>query len=48
VLLWLRKDDSSEIQGKENVRRWKPLPRNGSENVIVGTIVCVCMCNSNS
>jgi hypothetical protein len=33
--------DSSGIQGKGNVRRWKPLPNNGSEDVIVNTNACV-------
>jgi hypothetical protein len=34
--------DSSGTQRKGNVRRWKPLPYNDSEDVTVGTGVCVC------
>jgi hypothetical protein len=33
--------DSSGTQRKGNVRRWKPLPSNGSEDVTVDTSVCV-------
>jgi hypothetical protein len=33
--------DSSETQRKGNVRRWKPLPSNGSEDVTVNTSVYV-------
>jgi hypothetical protein len=34
--------ESSGTQRKENVRCWKPLPSNGSEDVTVYTSVCVC------
>jgi hypothetical protein len=34
--------DSSRIRRKGNVRRWKPLPSNGSEDVTVNTSVGVC------
>jgi hypothetical protein len=34
--------DSSGTQRKENVRCWKPVPSNGSEDVTVATSVCVC------
>jgi hypothetical protein len=34
--------DSSGTQRKRNIRRWKLLPSNGSEDVTVGTGVCVC------
>jgi hypothetical protein len=42
--------DSSGTQRKGNVRRWKPLPSNGSEDVTVENrererlCVCVCVC----
>jgi hypothetical protein len=36
--------DSSGTQRKGNVRRWKPLPRNGREYVTEDTCVCVCVC----
>jgi hypothetical protein len=35
--------DSSETQRKENVRRWKPLPSNGSDDVTVDTGMPVCV-----
>jgi hypothetical protein len=34
--------NSSVAQRKGNVRRWKPLPSNGSIDVTVNTSVCVC------
>jgi hypothetical protein len=37
---WSR--DRSKTQGKGNVRRLKPLPSNGTEDVTVNTTVCVC------
>jgi hypothetical protein len=36
--------DSSGTQMRGNVRRWKPLPSIGSEDVTVDTSVCVCVC----
>jgi hypothetical protein len=36
--------DRLGTQRKGNVRRWKPLPSNGSEDVTVDTSLC--MCNS--
>jgi hypothetical protein len=36
--------DSSGTQKKGSVRRWKPLPNNGSESVTVDTSVSVCVC----
>jgi hypothetical protein len=36
--------DRLGIQRKKNVRRWKPLSSNGSEDVTVDTNVCVCVC----
>jgi hypothetical protein len=33
--------DSSGTQRKKSVRHWKPLPRNGSEDVTVDTSVSV-------
>jgi hypothetical protein len=33
--------DSSGTQKKGNVRRWKPLPSDGSDDVAVDTSVCV-------
>jgi hypothetical protein len=36
--------DSSEAQRKGKVRRWKPLPSNGSENVTVDSSVCNSNC----
>jgi hypothetical protein len=36
--------DSLGTQRKGNVRRWKPLANNDSEDVTVDTGVCVCMC----
>jgi hypothetical protein len=33
---------SAGTQWKGNVRRWKPLPSNGSEDVIAESTVCVC------
>jgi hypothetical protein len=36
--------DSVGTQRKGNVRHWKPLPSNGSEDVTVDTSVCVCVC----
>jgi hypothetical protein len=33
--------DISGTQRKGNVRRWKPLPSNDSEDVTVDTTVCV-------
>jgi hypothetical protein len=38
--------ESSGTQRKGNVRRWKPLPSNGSEDVNVDNSVCVCVCVS--
>jgi hypothetical protein len=34
--------DTSGTQSKGNVRRWKPIPSNGSEDVTVDTNMCVC------
>jgi hypothetical protein len=38
--------DTSGTLTKGNVRRWKLLPSNGSEDVTVDTSVCVCVCTS--
>jgi hypothetical protein len=35
--------DSSGTQRKGNIRRWKPLPSKGIEDVTVDTCVCVCV-----
>jgi hypothetical protein len=46
----MRHGDSSGTQRKGNVRYWKPLPSNDSEDVTVdiGVCVCVCVCVSDS
>jgi hypothetical protein len=38
---YLRHGDSSGTQRNRNVRRWKQLPSNGSEDVTLDTSVCV-------
>jgi hypothetical protein len=40
----MRHGVSSRTQSKGKVRRWKPLPRNGYEDVAVDTSVCVFVC----
>jgi hypothetical protein len=35
--------DRSGTQRKGNLRRWKPLPGNGSEDVTVDASVCICV-----